>query len=253
MAKPRQAGYQDAFKVFGKGCVLNRVLITRPEPGATQTATRVAALGFLPVVTPLFSIIPLSRGLPLPSRVAATVLTSRNAVPACPPACFDRPVFTVGSATAACARAAGFRQVIDADADASALPALIARAIVPNRQTLFLPTARRQGIELTRALRQQGFRVMRRAAYDSAAVDTLPSETAAHLRGEDVMAALFFSTESARVFVRLVRAAGLAESVADVTAVSISERSAMPLRALPWRRINVAAKPNQDAMLVLLK
>lgn len=94
---------------------------------------------------------------------------------------------------------------------------------------------------------------MRRVAYASVAVGALPSDTAAHLRQEDVMAALFFSTESARTFVHLVQAAGLAESVADVTAVSISERSAMPLRALPWRRINVAAKPNQDAMLVLLK
>lgn len=233
--------------------LLNRVLITRPEPGATQTATRVAALGFQPVVTPLFSIIPLSRGLPLSGQVAATVLTSRNAVPACPPGCFDRPVFTVGSATAACARAAGFQHVIDADADASVLPALIARTIAPNRQTLFLPTARRQGIELTQALRRQGFRVMRRVAYESVPVGALPSDAAAHLRRENVTAALFFSTESARTFVRLVQAAGLAGSVAYVTAVSISERSAMPLRALPWRRINVAAKPNQDAMLVLLK
>ena len=196
---------------------------------------------------------PLSRDLPLSGQVAATVLTSRNAVPACPSACFDRPVFTVGSATAACAWARGFQRVIDADADALVLPALIARTIGPNRQTLFLPTARRQGFELARALRQQGFRVMRRVAYDSIAVDTLPRDTAAHLRQEDIMAALFFSTESARTFVRLVQAAGLAGSVADVTAVSISERSAMPLRTLPWRRISVAAKPNQDAMLVLLK
>ena len=232
---------------------MNRVLITRPEPGATQTATRVAALGFLPIVTPLASIMPLSRSLPLSGQVAATVLTSRNAVPACPPACFDRPVFTVGSATAACARAAGFRCVIDADADASVLPDLIARTIAPNRQTLFLPTARRQGIELTRALRRQGFRVMRHVAYDSVAVDALPNQAATHLRQAGVMAALFFSTESARTFVRLVRAAGLAENVADVMAVSISERAAMPLRALPWRRISVAAKPNQDEMLVLLK
>lgn len=232
---------------------MNRVLITRPEPGATQTATRVAALGFLPVVTPLFSIVPLSRGMPLPKRIAATVLTSRNAVPACPPACFERPVFTVGSATAASARAAGFQHVIDADADASALPALIAGTIAPNRQTLFLPTARRQGMELTRALRGQGFRVMRRVAYDSVAVDALPSEIAARLRGEEVTAALFFSAESARAFVRLVLAADLAESVAGITAVSISERSAVALRTLPWRRISVAAKPNQDAMLVLLK
>jgi len=63
---------------------------------------------------------------------------------------------------------------------------------------------------------------------------------------------MFFSGETSRHFVRLLRAAALADAIRDVDAVSISERAAVPLRPLPWRRISVAAKPNQDAMLVLL-
>ncbi len=185
--------------------------------------------------------------------MAATVLTSRNAVPGCPPACLAKPAFTVGSATAASARAAGFTNVIDADADASALPDLIAATISASGQTLFLPTGRGFGGDLTRALRLRGFRVIRRVVYQTAAAAALPGDAAAHLRREDLSAALFFSAETARTFVRLVQAAGLAAGVTDVEAVSISERSAMALRSLPWRRISIAAKPNQDAMLVLLK
>jgi len=63
---------------------------------------------------------------------------------------------------------------------------------------------------------------------------------------------MFFSGETSRHFVRLIEAAGLIDSVRDVDAVSISEAAAVPLRSLPWRCIGVAAKPNQDAMLVLL-
>jgi uroporphyrinogen-III synthase len=64
---------------------------------------------------------------------------------------------------------------------------------------------------------------------------------------------MFFSGDTARHFVRLLRAAESGEAVRDVEAVSISERAAVALRALPWRRICVAAKPNQDAMLALLQ
>ncbi len=194
----------------------------------------------------------MASGLRLPGNAAASVLTSRNAVPACPESCFGLPAFTVGSATAASARAAGFRHVIDADADAAALPALIQATLPPGRHTLFLPTGRRQGHDLAAALRQRGYRVIRRVAYDAASVAALPHQAAAHLKHQDLAAALFFSTETAHTFVRLVRQAGLADSVADVAAVSISERTAVALRSLTWRRIVVADKPNQDAMLVLL-
>jgi uroporphyrinogen-III synthase len=64
---------------------------------------------------------------------------------------------------------------------------------------------------------------------------------------------MFFSGETSRHFVRLLRAAHLVAAIRDAEAVSISERAAVALRPLPWRRIHVAAMPNQDAMLALLQ
>jgi uroporphyrinogen-III synthase len=63
---------------------------------------------------------------------------------------------------------------------------------------------------------------------------------------------MFFSTETASHFVRLIRAAGLEDSLSKVEAVSISERATMPLRQLPWGRIRVAPRPDQNSMLALL-
>ena len=238
-------------RFIDKSSVLKRILITRPEPGASQTAARLIALGLMGVVAPVLSIT--TRPLRAPGRMAATILTSRNAVASCPPSIHDRPVFAVGTATAAKALEAGFKQVLDADGDANALAKLVAETLNPADGALFLPTGLGQGADLAASLRQYGFRVLRRVAYHAASVPTLPDVAATHLRQGGLVAAMFFSGDTSHHFVRLLRAANLTESVRDVEAVSISERAAMPLRPLPWRRISVAPKPNQDAMLALLK
>jgi uroporphyrinogen-III synthase len=230
---------------------LKRVLITRPEPGASETAARLTALGLFPIVAPVLSII--HRNVRPPDQLAATLLTSRNAVQACPPSLHDHPVFAVGAATAAQAKKTGFSRVFSADGDATALATLVANTLAPQDGTLFLPTAQRQGGELAASLRQRGFRVLRRVAYEAVSVETLPQAAAGALRQGELAAAMFFSGETSRHFVRLLRAAELGEAVRDVEAVSISERAAVALRSLPWRRICVAAKPNQDAMLALLQ
>lgn len=147
---------------------------------------------------------------------------------------------------------AGFKHVRTARGDAVALAGLVSEMLFPEDGSLFLPTARGQGMDLAGVLRQKGFRVVRHVVYHSVAVPALPVEAEAHLRHRQVEAAMFFSTEAARHFVHLVRAAKLNDAVHDVEAVSISERPTMALRQLNWRRISVAASPNQDAMLALL-
>ena len=239
--------------LFDKSVALSVVPITRPEPGATQTASRVTALGFAALIAPLLTIHRTGRMLQLPTGIGATLLTSQNAVAGCPPSCHDLPAFAVGDATAKCAADAGFTRVEIADGDAVALAALVSRTLTPQAGSLFLPSGRGQGHELATSLRQSGFRVYRRAVYQALPVPALPVAAEKHLRQGEVRAAMFFSAETARHFVRLVRAAKLNESVNDVEAVSISDRSTVALRELPWRRISVAVKPNQNAMLALLK
>jgi uroporphyrinogen-III synthase len=229
---------------------LKRILITRPEPGATETAARLTALGFLPVVAPILSIV--AREVSALPRVAATLLTSRNAIAACPPSLHDRPVFAVGTATSVRAFEAGFSRVSNAEGDAAALAGLIARAMSPADGSLFLPAGKGQGTQLAASLRQHGFHVVRRVAYQTTYVPVIPETIETHLRQGRLVAAMFFSAETSRHFVRLLRVAGLTDAVRPVEAVSISEPAAVALRPLLWRRAGVAAKPNQEAMLALL-
>ena len=100
---------------------MKRVLVTRSEPGASETAQRLAGLGFEPIVEPVFEIEPIE-GVTLPA-FDALAFTSANGVRV-----FahlnprrDAPVFCVGARTADEARAAGFANVTSADGDVSAL------------------------------------------------------------------------------------------------------------------------------------
>ena len=88
-----------------------RLLVLRPEPGATATAERARARGLHPVIAPLFEVEPTEWEAPEPAGFDGLLLTSANAVRHAG----DKleglrglQVYAVGEATAEAARHAGF-------------------------------------------------------------------------------------------------------------------------------------------------
>lgn len=229
------------------------ILITRPEPGASETAERVTELGLIPILAPVLEIRATAASLPDPGGIAALLITSGNAISPLPAAFHATPVFCVGDTTAARAQSAGFRHVFSAAGDAESLARLVVARRSAADAALLFATGRGQGTALVALLRAAGFRVIRRVVYAAVPAPALPQNAIAALRAGDVHAALFFSAETARQFVRLVRRAGLAETTRGVDAISIGQPAAVALGVLPWRRIRVAARPNQDDMLALLR
>ncbi len=225
--------------------------MTRPEPGASETASRLAARGFAPVIAPLLRTRVLAATLPRPDAIQAILLTSGNAIPALPPALHSVAVLAVGDATAARACAAGFTDVSSAGGDAAALADLAARRCNPAARPLLLACGCGQGVPLSAMLRRGGFRVLTRCVYVSVAAARLPPDAARALREGGTVAALFFSAETARAFVRCLPAS-LHASLATVAGLAISSAAAEPLQSLPWRALRVARRPNQDELLALL-
>jgi len=228
------------------------ILITRPAEAAARTAHAVARLGLVPIIAPMLAITALPARLPPPGVVQAVLVTSANALDALDGAWHDTKLLAVGDATAERARMAGFRQVASASGDAVALAALVTARCTPGAGTLLLPTARGEGLVLARMLRAKGFTVLRRAVYAASPQTTLPPIARAALEQEAVRAALFFSAATARGFTKLFLAALPGECLKAVDAMVISPAVAAPLCSLPWRRIRVAARPTQEALLTLL-
>lgn len=229
------------------------VLITRPEPGASDTAARVAALGFCAIVAPLLQIETRAGALPQAGSLAATLVTSGNALDALPADYRPVPLLAVGNATAQRARQVGFMAVQSADGDADALAALVRRRFQPTDGRLLLASGQGQGLALAATLRAAGYRVLRRVTYAAIPARRLPDSAAALLETGERHIALFFSAETACAYVRLVQRATLRDAVRDSEAVAIGRSASMALEALPWRRIRVAERPNQDDMLALLQ
>jgi len=228
------------------------VLITRPEPGASDTATRVAGIGLVPIVAPLLDIRPFPIRMP-PLRLAAVLLASGNAVDALSALCHSLPVLTVGAATAHRAIQAGFTNVTSANGDAMALAALVRARVRPTDGPLLLASGQGQSLVLAADLRASGYRVARRVVYAAVPVPRLPDSAKAALQDHRTRTVLLFSAETARHFLRLVRQAGLLDTLANRQAITIGPQAAMALRQVPWARIRVAAKPTQDDMLALLQ
>ena len=229
------------------GAPRHEVLITRPSGEAPATASRVAALGYRPVLAPLM----LVRGRPVtwPPASDAVLVTSGNAVPGLQGS-GARRVLAVGDATAERVRAAGIAGVESAGGDAADLVALV-RDRCPPGALLVLLTGAGQGGALAGSLRGAGYRVVRRVAYAATPVRAMPPPALAALEGGALRAALFLSAETAAAFVRLFPPR-LTPSLAGIEALAIGRRAADALAPLPWRRVRVSVGPSLDQVLALL-
>jgi uroporphyrinogen-III synthase len=212
-----------------------KVLILRPEPGASASAARARALGLDPAVVPLFEVRPVA--WEPPEAAEAVLLTSANA-PRCGGASmtpFIRlPCFAVGEATAAAAEEAGFTDVRVGPSDGAALLPMIADAGIS--QVLHLCGRDRV------ALDQRGLSIVRRTVYAAETAERLP-EAAVRALGEKAVA-LIHSPRAGALFGRL------AASKSGIAIAAISKAAA--IAAGPgWRDVAVADRPRDQALLEL--
>lgn len=233
---------------LGRSGQRRSVLVTRPEPGASETAARIAELGLSPVLAPMLLVHPLP--VRVPPQIEAVLVTSGNALPALPLSLHGLQLLAVGDATAARARAAGFTKVCSADGDAVALAGLAIRTL-PAGAKILLATGAGQGAPLAAELRAGGFRVHRRAVYAARPVRTLPEPACFALAGHRLRAVLFMSADTARAFVRALPAA-LHPALAGVDALAIGQPAADVVMHLPWRGVRVSAKPTMVSLMALL-
>lgn len=228
------------------------VLVTRPEPGGAETAARLVALGWQPLLAPALVLEPRPFTLP---PCQAMLLTSRAAARALPPPSPGLPLLAVGEATAEAARALGWKA--DAAAGtATDLAALAAARLDPTGGPLLLAVGQGYALDLAADLRARGFRVLRRIAYAARPAATLPGAVRASLAHGTPHHVLFHSPRSAGCAITLFREAGHAATIAGMSALAISPRVAeaarMALAPLRWRALRVAERPTEEALLALL-
>ena len=263
-----------------------RLLLTRPQAQARALAAQLRARGFAPLLCPMLDLVFLERRPPRLSPTAALAFTSANGVealkrsmarPLWREACARR-VFAVGEATAAAARAAGFRHIVEADGDAQALAAQLVRAAPPDVAHI---SGRAGAGALARHVRAYimsahtdidartyidarthimpvrthilpaHIHVRTHILYDTRPRRALPPAIVRQVLGGRVDGALFFSARTARAFRTAVhahaQAVALKQALSGVAAFCLAPAAARPLGKL--MPIHIAGAHTSAALL----
>jgi len=225
-----------------------RVLVTRAEPGASETARRLAAMGFEPIVEPLFSVEPIAAHIPIYDALA---FTSANGVRefAKRTRRRDASVFCVGARTAEAARDTGFGTVASADGDVGALARLIESKLEPGAHLLHAGNEESRG-DLTGRLVAKGFSAAFLAIYRAAPVSRPGPGLARHFSGMPAFEAILIHSPRGADILESLATKSPGRAPLDVAAMSPA--AAAPLSGLA-RRIETAAHPNETALLAALK
>ncbi|WP_217574241.1 uroporphyrinogen-III synthase [Mesorhizobium sp. GbtcB19] len=231
-----------------------RVLVTRPEPGASRTARRLEAGGFQPILLPLTE----TRALPVEATIGAdtvaVTVTSANAVRHAPKALVAAlaglPCHAVGKRTAEACRAAGLLAVTEGPGDAEALADAIVGGLAGKTIVYLCGRVRFQAFE--ERLSAAGVHVQPIETYDTTGIDYGDADVLARLSGQPVEAALLYSGKASAALIKLIARPALRQLFEKTEFLTLSARVAGPLGGIAGQRISIASQPEEDALIELL-
>ena len=208
-----------------------RLLILRPEPGASVTATKAVAMGMDVILLPLFKTRAIEWAVPDPAMFDAVLMTSANAALHGGHDLVGYlylPLYAVGEATARAAKASGFTEVITGNGDVAA----IAQTMADDGRNRALHLAGRHKI----AFQHKSLNITTATVYASEALPppTIPTD----------VVALLHSTRAA------LRFSGLAAEKSRIAIIAISN-TVGDAAGPDWQSISIADQPQDSAMLAL--
>jgi uroporphyrinogen-III synthase len=214
---------------------MRRLIVLRPEPGASATVERARAMGLDALAIPLFKIEPVAWVVPDSGMFDALLLTSANALEY-GGAGLDQlrklPVYAVGKATAAAAHDAGFEGAGFGNGGVEQVLA----TIPDDLRLLHLCGQHRMTIAARQAITAV-------PVYCSVALP--PPADLAHIAGQTVAV---HSTRAGQRLAELVDAAGIDRATIRIAAISAAVADAA---GAGWDRIEAAATPENSALLAL--
>lgn len=233
-----------------------RLLVTRAEADATETAARLEGLGHTVLIEPLLVIefTPAPRGTFKPGAI---IFTSRNAVRAVASwpmaaAWRDTPVYVVGEETGKSAARAGFTDIRIGPGTAEGLSDHVLSTYDRAAGTILYPAAEEVSVDLDAALSAAGIGVLQVEAYRAVPPQELSERAKKALTGGELDGVLLFSRRTAGIFRDLVLKAELAAPAGKLTYFVLSDQVATALPKLGEVTTRSAAEPTVDSLLAAI-
>ena len=240
------------------------VLITRPEPDASEMREALAREGHTADVAPLLEIALEPPPADVFEGIAGLVVTSRNglrAIAASPalPKLLHLPLFVVGSGTAKTARELGFTDVMLGPAAAKDLLPVILEGFPRLAMAkglagdLLHVSGDKLSFDLAPPLQEHGITLRRRIVYRSVPASGLAPEVLAQLKRRAYDAVVLMSPVTAQTYLHHVGVNGLTEAARHPAYLCLSGGIAQSLTPLGAVRVRVAAKPNIEEAVALVR
>jgi len=232
-----------------------KLLITRPEQASRILSEKLVSDGHEVLCSALLEIVFRDlENLDL-QNVQAFVVTSANGLTALVKLTENRdlPLFAVGDKTAKAAKYAGFKTVHSANGDVAALGELIEKKAAPAAGVLVHAGGARLAGDLEKQVLGAGFSYRREILYDANEAETFPETTRAELIAGSLEGILLFSPHTAKVFKRIVDAEGLNTHIEKLDAWCLSSNVAREIDGMGFRRVLIAKRPTEDALLDLIE
>ncbi len=221
---------------------MNTVLITRPEPGASDFAEMMRNKGFNPII---FSVIKYEE-VPAQyddiAKYSALVFTSAQAIRV-----FvknsdirDKIIFTVGDKTAEIAKNANFKKIYSADGDIKDLIILVEQQ-VDNGDILHLCSA-----DTLDNIWE------RRVVYKSIIIHEKGDSVIRAIKDNQISVVTLLSVKTAISFLLFIKDNNIESYLSNIEAVCISQNVKSVADDVTWKNLLVSSRPTASSMLDLL-
>ncbi|MBF0180345.1 MAG: uroporphyrinogen-III synthase [Magnetococcales bacterium] len=230
------------------------ILITRPEPGASESAQRVRAANGIPLLAPALVVRPVEDLRPFMAAMAdldrfdGVVLTSANGArvfaDAMPADQEPPPLFAVGKKTARVLEERGWRVTVPAQPEGGEILAKEILTWHPEGEFFLFPRAEEGREELVNELTKHGKKIEVVPVYRAVPVEMLADEVVANWRKID--AALFFSPKTVTAF---LAAMGEVAFAPGTVLAALSPLTARALREHGLEPAVIAPRPDTDGIL----
>ena len=242
------------------------LLITRPEPDASEMRDMLRREGHTADISPLLDIELLPPPRDVFDGVAGLVVTSRNGLRAIAssPVLADllqRPLFVVGSGTARSARDLGFKSVTLGPAAAKDLlpvivdawPRMAAERGLPLSGPLLHVSGDKLSFDLEPPLAEAGIELRRCIVYRSSVATRLSDAALAALAAGRYDAIVLMSPATAHSYLHIVEVNDLSAAAVQPTYLCLSKAIAACLSDLGNVRVAIAARPTIEETVALVR
>lgn len=233
-----------------------KVLITRAEPAASQTAANLAKRGHEAILLPLFEVVDTQNSIP-EKDYDGIIFTSKNAVDILKLRNWKIPnpnvhVFCVGKKTEQAAQMLGFKQTYSANGGGAALVDLIRTMNLAENNMLYLSTPDKS-FDMKKALQALQINIQTVDIYQAKPITPKNNQVKQAIASVSTGFVFTFSALSSEHLAKILKSNEMLGSLKECTLISISDQAIKPLEHIDWKDIISAATPQEDQMIALIR